>query len=148
MLGAVVGGRTRRGNEWLKSALSQATWLQSLLGPSFFGPEIVCYRESTRHPTGLHVGEIAVHLIRYDAFERDIAVLHDNVNWRHGLMSIPVQRRRAIDCAESREPNTIIEGRERQNMNFILPRQRNLWVTDIAEWCREARFVSGEPAAG
>jgi hypothetical protein len=24
---------------------------------------------------------------------------------------------------------------------FLLPRQRNLWVTDTVEWCREGRLA-------
>ena len=32
---------------------------------------------------------------------------------------------------------------------ILMPRQRNLWVTDTVEWCREARLgVAGESAAG
>lgn len=72
------------------------------------------------HLTCFHVRQVAVHVIRHDAFERDIPVFHDDVNWWNRLVCVAIQGRCTVDRSESSDPNAIIEWGERENLDSVL----------------------------
>src|SRR3977135_365590 len=44
-----------------------------------------------------HVGDLLFQVAIHNAFQRHVAVLHDNVNWRHSLNGVARKRRVAIN---------------------------------------------------
>jgi hypothetical protein len=54
-----------------------------------------------------NAGDILVPCLRHNAFQGHMAVLHDDVNGRHGLDGTAVERREAEDGAELLPPDAI-----------------------------------------
>src|SRR5262249_28940538 len=56
-----------------------------------FHPQIICHREYVGNALGLHFGDLLIHLARNHALQRDMAILHDDVNGRHGAQGVLAQ---------------------------------------------------------
>ena len=62
---------------------------------------------------------VLIRLGRDYPLERDVAVLHDDMNRRNSLYGVPLQGGRAVDCPVGRQTDSIIMRRRRQNFDVI-----------------------------
>ena len=62
-----------------------------------FDAQFVRYRENSRHRIRPNVGEIPVHFIRYDAFERNVPIPYYDANRPLRIQAIPLQRAITVD---------------------------------------------------
>src|ERR1017187_5963449 len=73
--------------------------------------KLILHGEHAEHTVGADVSDILVGLIGDYAFERHIAVLHNDVNRRKGSLGIALQSRIAIDCARRGDPDPVVHWR-------------------------------------
>jgi len=63
--------------------------LRDLLIRPLLDLQFILYLENARHTLSRHIRQLTVHLIRDDALQCDMTVLHDDVDWRDRLRTVP-----------------------------------------------------------
>ena len=73
--------------------------------------QVVRHRENSRYAIGADIRHVLVRLIIHIAFERDVPVVHDDVNPLDGVIRVFAELRFAIDRAIFCATNAIVVGR-------------------------------------
>src|SRR5579883_2867957 len=84
-----------------------------------FHSQIVLHREHTAHGVGAHPGQIFIRLGSHDADQRDMPVIHDDVDRRNGLQRVAVQARLAVNGAVDGDADLVIHRGERQHLDLV-----------------------------
>src|SRR5438445_12378524 len=87
---------------------------------TLFDLQFVLYVKSTRRLARCHVGKLAIALIRYDPFQGDMAVVHDDVDRRTRPRGIPEQWCfEVINPSVELGPKLVIHWRKRQHLDVV-----------------------------
>lgn len=73
--------------------------VMQLLDGLLVDAQIIGHGKNAGNRIGLDVGDIPVTCVGHHAFQSHVSVLDDNVDGRHGLQRVPVERSVAIDGA-------------------------------------------------
>ena len=82
--------------------------------------EVVFDGEDTGDAVGAEVGDVLIHLAGNYAFQADVAVVDDDVNAGDSAERIAVEAGVRVDGAKQGEAQPVIEGRERQDLDFVV----------------------------